>query len=130
MPTLFTRIIHGEITCYKIYEDDLTFAFLDIFPYQLGHTLIIPKIEVDHFFDLPEPWYTALFQTAKKIAPAVQQATGSIRVGMVLEWLEVPHVHIKMIPIHQSHDLDSHHKHEETPEAMKAIQAKICAYLN
>lgn len=85
MPSIFSRIIVGEIPCYKIYEDDHTFAFLDIFPYQLGHLLIVPKIEVDHFFDLPEPYYTALFQTAKILAPALQQATKSIRVGMVLE---------------------------------------------
>jgi len=125
MASIFSRIIAGEIPCYKIYEDEHTFAFLDIFPYQLGHLLIVPKIEIDHFFDLPEPYYTAVFQTAKILAPALQQATQGGRVGLVIEWLEVPHVHIKMIPIHKSHDLDSKNKHEETPEAMTAIQQAI-----
>lgn len=129
MPSIFSRIIAGELPCYKIYEDEYTFALLDIFPYQLWHLLIVPKIEIDHFYDLPEPYYTALFQTAKKLAPALQQATQSLRVGMILEWLEVPHVHIKMIPIHRPHDLDSHHKHEESPEAMKQIQEAIISEL-
>lgn len=130
MSTIFTRIIAGEFPCYKLYEDEHTFAFLDIFPYQLGHTLIVPKIEIDHFYDLPEPYYTALFQTAKKLAPAVKQATGCLRVGMILEGLEVPHVHIKMIPIHKPHDLDSHHKHEEPETRMQQIQNAIISFLS
>lgn len=75
MSTLFTKIINGEIPSHKIYEDEYTFAFLDIYPVQPGHTLIVPKIEVDYFVDVPEPYYSAVFQTAKKIAPAIRQAT-------------------------------------------------------
>jgi histidine triad (HIT) family protein len=75
MSTIFTKIIHGEIPCHKIYEDEYTFAFLDIHPVQAGHVLIVPKIAVDYFVDVPEPYYTAIFHTAKKIAPAIQQAT-------------------------------------------------------
>ena len=73
--TIFSRIIAGEIPCYKIYEDEYIFAFLDIHPHTLGHTLVVPKIEVDHFSDLPEPYYTALFHVAKKISKAIQSAT-------------------------------------------------------
>ncbi len=80
MSTLFTRIIAGEIPSFKIYEDEYTYAFLDIFPQRLGHTLIVPKIEVDHFADVPEPYYSAIFQTAKLLSSAIQQATGCHRV--------------------------------------------------
>lgn len=73
--TLFSKIIAGEIPSHKIYEDEYTFAFLDINPVQPGHTLIVPKIEVDYFADVPEPYYSAVFQTAKHIAPAIQKAT-------------------------------------------------------
>lgn len=75
MTTVFTKIINGEIPSFKIYEDEYTFAFLDIHPLQPGHTLIVPKIEVDYFVDVSEPYYSAVFATAKKIAPAIQQAT-------------------------------------------------------
>jgi histidine triad (HIT) family protein len=81
MSSLFTKIINGEIPCFKIYEDEYTFAFLDILPVKAGHTLIVPKIEVDYFVDVPEPYYSAVFHTAKKITPAIQQATGCARVS-------------------------------------------------
>lgn len=129
MPTIFSRIIAGEIPCYKIYEDKLMFAFLDIRPYTLGHTLIVPKIEVDHFFDLPEPYYTAVFQTAKRLAPVIQQATGALRVSIMTIWFDVPHVHLHLIPINSMDDLQKTALHEETPEAMVAIQHKIVAWL-
>lgn len=80
MSTIFSRIIAGEIPSCRIYEDEYTYAFLDIFPQRIGHTLIVPKIEVDHFSDVPEPYYSAIFQTAKKLSPAIQQATGCKRV--------------------------------------------------
>lgn len=99
MPTLFTKIINGEIPSYKIYEDEFTFAFLDIHPEQIGHTLVIPKIETDYFVNVPEPFYTAVFQTAKKIAPAVDKATNCLRVGMMVQGVDVPHFHIHLIPI-------------------------------
>ena len=73
--TIFSKIIAGEIPSHKIYEDEYVFAFLDIKPVQAGHTLIVPKIEIDYFADVPEPYYTAVFHAAKKIAPAIQKAT-------------------------------------------------------
>lgn len=75
MSTIFTRIISGEIPCYKLYEDEMTFAFLDIRPLQLGHTLVVPKTEVDELYELPEPYFTAVHQTAQKIAHALKKAT-------------------------------------------------------
>lgn len=84
MSTLFTKIIKGEIPSHKIYEDAYTYAFLDIYPVQPGHTLIVPKIEIDYFLDVPEPYYSAVFQTAKKITPAIQQATGCARISTTI----------------------------------------------
>lgn len=129
MASIFSRIIAGEIPSYKIYEDELTFAFLDIHPYQLGHLLIVPKTEVDHFFDLPEPYYTALFQTAKQLAPALQQATQSVRVSMMVVGLDVPHVHIHLVPINTIDDLQKEAAHEEPAENMQQIQNAILSYL-
>jgi histidine triad (HIT) family protein len=129
MPSIFSRIIAGEIPCYNIYEDEYTFAFLDINPYTLGHTLIVPKREVDHFFDLPEPYYTAIFQTAKKLAPAIQQATGTKRVSQMIVGLEVDHVHVHLVPTNTIADLQHSAIHTETSETMHAIQEKITALL-
>ena len=125
MDTIFTKIIRGEVPCYKVYEDESSFAFLDIRPYALGHVLLVSKLSVDHFFELQDPDYTQLFQAAKILAPAIQKATESKRVGLVVEGLEVPHVHLKLIPINQAGDLDSHHAHEEAKEQMLMIQQKI-----
>ena len=130
MDTIFTKIIRGEIPCYKVYEDDYGFAFLDIHPYALGHVLLVSKLPVDHFFELNDPDYTKLFQAAKKLAPAIQKATNSKRVGLVVEGLEVPHVHLKLIPINKAGDLDSPNAHEESTEQMLMIQQKIIDNLN
>jgi len=129
MPTIFSRIITGEIPSYKIYEDELTFAFLDIHPYTLWHTLIVPKTEVDHFYDLPEPYYSAIFQTAKKLAPTLQKATKSKRISMFLIGLDVPHVHIHLVPTNTVDDIQKNATHQESEEAMKQIQQAIISYL-
>ena len=123
--TIFSRIIAGEIPCYKIYEDEYIFAFLDIHPHTLGHTLVVPKIEVDHFSDLPEPYYTALFHVAKKISKAIQSATWCERVGAIFAGFDVPHVHYHLIPMTQSSDLDFARAHTESAEAMTLIAEKI-----
>ena len=97
-PTIFSRIINGEIPCYKIYEDEYSFAFLDVSPIQPGHTLVVPKIEVDYFADVPEPYYSAVFQTAKKISPAITKAMNKKRVLLSVVGFEVPHFHLHLIP--------------------------------
>lgn len=130
MDTIFTKIIRGEIPCYKVYEDEHSFAFLDIRPYALGHVLLVSRKPVDHFFELNDPDYIKLFQAAKKLAPAIQKATNSKRVGLVVEGLEVPHVHLKLIPINKAGDLDSPNAHEESTEQMLMIQQKIIDNLN
>ncbi|RNC83877.1 MAG: HIT family protein [Balneola sp.] len=100
MPSIFTKIIHGEIPCYKIAEDDRFFSFLDINPIAEGHTLVIPKKEVDYLFDLDDETLTGLNLFTKKIALAMDDALGTIRTGIIVEGMEVPHAHIHLIPIY------------------------------
>ena len=97
MASIFTKIINGELPCYKIYEDELPFAFLALDQVNLGHTLVIPKKEVNHFFDTPEPDHTAVWKSAKMIAQAVKAATNCPRVGIMVAGFEVPHFHVHIL---------------------------------
>ena len=125
MPTLFTKIINGEIPSYRVYEDEFVFAFLDIFPFQPGHTLIVPKIEVDYFVDVPELYYIGVFNAAKKLAPAIQKvAIGSQRVGMMVQGVDVPHFHLHLIPIFENQPFTGKKKSIEKSEMIE-IQNKI-----
>lgn len=99
MPTIFTRIINGEIPCYKIAEDENCFAFLDISPLAKGHTLVVPKIETDYIFDLDDKTISGMMVFAKKIALAIDKAVACKRVGVAVVGLEVPHAHIHLIPL-------------------------------
>ena len=99
MPTVFTRIINGEIPCYRIAEDEHNFAFLDIGPLAKGHTLVIPKKEVDYLFDLNEATYVGLLSFAKRVAVAIGKAVPCLRVGVAVIGFEVPHAHIHLIPL-------------------------------
>jgi histidine triad (HIT) family protein len=129
MPTIFSRIVAGEIPCHKIWEDDHFFAFLDIRPIQPGHTLLIPKQEISNAFDLDDETYCAFFLAAKRLIPAIQQAMGSARVGLVVEGLEVLHAHIKLVPISHPHDLAQSNAKDATPEELAAVAEKIRASL-
>lgn len=100
MASIFTKIINGEIPCYKIAEDEYHFAFLDINPISEGHTLIVPKKEVDYIFELDDEVLAGLNLFAKKIALAIDDALGTIRTGVIVEGLEVPHAHIHLVPIY------------------------------
>lgn len=99
MASVFSKIIAGEIPAYKIYEDEYTFAFLDIAPLAPGHTLVVPKIEVDKFYTVPEPFYTAVFQTAKRIATAMEKALSTERVIAKIIGTDVPHFHLHLLPL-------------------------------
>lgn len=125
MASIFSKIIRGEIPSYKIYEDEHVYAFLDIRPIHLGHTLVVPKIEVDHFFDCPEPHYTKLQLVAQKIARALKEATGAPRIGTAVQGFEVPHFHLHLIPLWSPRDLDFTLGHSRSEEDMKAIQADV-----
>jgi histidine triad (HIT) family protein len=125
MPSLFSRIITGEIPCHKIWEDDRFFAFLDIHPIQPGHTLVVPKQEIDSAFDMDEEAYAAFFIAAKRLVPAIQKAMGSARVGLVVEGLEVPHAHIKLVPISEPRDLAQDNAKDATQEELANVAEKI-----
>jgi len=104
--TIFSKIINGEIPAYKIAENDLFIAFLDIFPLQKGHVLVVPKIEVDKVFELPDDYLSQILVFAKPIAKAIEACFPCNRVSMVTVGLEVPHAHLHLIPINQADDLN------------------------
>ena len=129
MPSIFTKIIKGEIPCYKIAEDENYFAFLDINPNSKGHTLCIPKKDVDRIFDLDETTYMGLMAFSRKIGQAIEAAIPCNRVGITVIGLEVPHVHVHLIPLHSMADATFQKKEtlsaEEFEEIAEAIRAKI-----
>ena len=106
MATLFTRIINGEIPCYKIAENDLFIAFLDILPVAKGHTLVVPKKEIDYIFDLPNEELEALNLFAKEVARKIQTVIPCKKIGISVIGLEVPHAHMHLIPINHIHDMN------------------------
>ncbi len=128
--TLFSKIIHGEIPSYKIAENDKFYAFLDIFPLQKGHTLVVPKVVIDKFFDLSPDLLSEILIFAQPIAKAIERAFPCNRVNIITVGLEVPHAHIHLIPINQTSDMDfSNPKLRFTPEEFSAIQTAICTNL-
>ncbi len=130
MPSIFTRIVNREIPGYIVAEDENNLAFLDINPLNEGHTLVIPKKEVDKLFDLDEETYMSLQAFARKVAKAIEAAIPCLRVGVAVIGLEVPHAHIHLIPLHGMHDIDfGRPKLKLSPEAFKGIADKIQAAL-
>jgi len=106
MATLFTRIINGEIPCYKIAENELFIAFLDILPVAKGHALVVPKKEIDYIFDLPDEELQALNLFAKEVARKIQAVIPCKKIGISVIGLEVPHAHMHLIPINHIHDMN------------------------
>ena len=128
--TIFTKIINGEIPSYKIAESAHFFAFLDIFPLQKGHTLIVPKIEIDKVFDLPDSYLGELLLFAKPIAKALEASFECNRVSMITVGLEVPHAHLHLIPINAASDMEfSRPKLQLTTAEFTAIQELIISKL-
>jgi histidine triad (HIT) family protein len=126
MATIFSRIIKGEIPSYKIAEDDKFYAFLDISPLKRGHTLVVPKVEVDYIFDLDDDTLGEMMIFAKKVAVKIKSAMESRRVAIVVLGLEVPHAHIHLIPLDEESDIDFHRPHLVlTPEEFNNIQKMI-----
>lgn len=126
MPSVFTRIIKGEIPCYKIHEDEYYLAFLDIFPLKKGHTLVVPKKEVDCIFDLDSITYSGLFDFAKTVATALKQEIDCERIGVTVIGMEVPHAHIHLIPINTENDMNfRNEKLKLTPNEFSEIALKI-----
>lgn len=126
MASIFTKIVQGEIPSYKIAEDENFYAFLDIFPLAQGHTLVIPKKEVDYLFDLDDELYTGLQLFAKKVALALKEAIPCVKVGVAVLGLEVPHAHIHLVPMQSETDLSfSKPKLKLTSEEFVEIQKRI-----
>ncbi len=128
MASIFSRIVAGEIPCYKVAENDKYFAFLDINPVAPGHTLVIPKHEVDYVFDLDDEEYEGLMQFAKKVAKALKATMPCKRIGVAVMGLEVPHTHIHLVPINKESDMNFFKEKLTLPaEEMKSIAAKVAA---
>jgi histidine triad (HIT) family protein len=128
--TIFSKIIAGEIPCYKIAEDNRFFAFLDIFPLVKGHVLIATKIETDKFFDLPDDYLSSLFVFAKPIAKAIEKSFDCNRCGISVIGLEVPHAHVHLMPINSEKDISfSRAKLKLSDKEFIEIRQKITAHL-
>ena len=126
MPSIFTRIIHGEIPCHKVAEDDRFLAFLDINPLREGHTLVVPKLEVDRFFELPADVLAGIMPFAQEVAARIKRAVPCDRVGVAVIGLEVPHAHVHLIPIDAMSDMDfARPKLKLSQEQLAAIAERI-----
>jgi len=124
--TIFSKIINGEIPSYKIAEDEDFYAFLDIFPLVKGHVLVVPKIEVDKVFDLPENYLSAMMVFAKPIAKAIEKSFDCNRCGISVIGLEVPHAHMHLLPINNADDLNfTREKLKLSKEEMEEVRSKI-----
>jgi histidine triad (HIT) family protein len=129
--TIFTKIIRGEIPSYKIAENEKFYAFLDIYPLAEGHVLVIPKIEVDNMFDVPDEYLSEMLVFAKPIAKAIERSFRCNRCGMAVLGLEVPHAHMHLVPINSMNDLNfTRGKMKMTTEQLKAAQDKILSNLD
>ena len=126
MATIFTKIIKGEIPSYKIAEDDRCYAFLDINPLKEGHTLVVPKAEVDYIFDLDDDYLADLFVFSKKISKAIREVVPCARIGIAVIGLEVPHAHIHLVPMDSMEDISFRNpKKKFSPEQFSKIAKEI-----
>lgn len=126
--TIFSKIINGDIPCYKIAEDDRFFAFLDINPVSWGHTLVVPKNETDYIFDLSDEEIGEMMKFAKRVAAGIKEAVPCRKVGMAVLGLEVPHAHIHLIPLTKEGDMDFKNKvSDPDPERMRQVALAIAS---
>ena len=130
MASLFSRIVSGEIPAHKIAETDQFLAFLDVMPTTTGHTLVIPKQEVDYLFSLDDELYLGLMAFAKKVAPAIEKAVPCKRVGVAVIGLEVPHAHVHLIPMNSLADMDFTHKIKPSQEELAETADRIRGFLD
>lgn len=129
MTSIFSKIVAGEIPCYKVAESEKHLAFLDAFPVVIGHVLVIPKKETDKLFDLPKEEYDELMDFTYRVAQAVGKAIPCLRVGMSVQGLEVPHVHVHLIPLNAIGDMNFGNKLTLSSEEFTEIADKIKSYL-
>ncbi|MCF6128483.1 HIT family protein [Flavobacterium sp. AS60] len=129
MSSIFTKIVNGEIPCYKIAEDENYLAFLDVNPNAKGHTLCIPKQEIDKIFDMDEELYLGLMNFSRKVAKAVEKTVKCKRIGLAVVGLEVPHTHVHLIPLHDMDDMRFQRKVSLTKEEFEQLAFDIRANL-
>jgi histidine triad (HIT) family protein len=129
MSSIFTKIVNGEIPCYKVAEDDDFLAFLDVNPNAKGHTLCIPKQEIDKFFDIDDDLYLGLMAFSKKVAIALEKTVPCLRVGMAVVGLEVPHAHVHLIPLNEMGEMTFRHKVSMTKDEFEVLAKSIQANL-
>ena len=129
MSSIFTKIVQGEIPCYKIAEDDKFLAFLDVNPNAKGHTLCIPKKEINKIFDIEDELYLGLMQFSKKIAAALEKTIPCNRIGVAVIGLEVPHAHVHLIPLNEMREMTFKHKVSLTKEEFENLSKEIQANL-
>ncbi len=128
MASVFTKIINGQIPCHKIAEDDRFLAFLDIQPTAIGHTLVVPKQEVDYIFDLDNETYLALMAFSKKVGQAIEKAIPCKRIGIMVVGLEVPHTHVHLIPLNSMADMNLNKKLTISHDELAMIATKISLF--
>ena len=129
MSSIFTKIVNGEIPCYKIAEDDNYLAFLDVNPNVKGHTLCIPKQEINKIFDMEEEHYLGLMKFSRKVAKAVEKSVECKRIGVAVIGLEVPHVHVHLIPLQDMDDMRFQRKTSLSPEEFQELAKQIASNL-
>ena len=129
MASIFTKIVNGEIPCYKIAEDENYLAFLDVNPNAKGHTLCIPKQEINKIFDMEEEHYLGLMKFSRKVAKAIEKSVECKRIGVAVVGLEVPHVHVHLIPLQDMDDMRFQRKTSLTPEEFQELAEQIASNL-
>jgi histidine triad (HIT) family protein len=129
VPSIFSRIVAGEIPAHRLREDERFLAFMDVRPIAPGHALVIPKEEIDHFFDMPDDLLGDLMVFARPVANAIREATGAKRVGCAVVGIEVPHAHLHLVPVNAVHDLDFRRAAPAEQDDLAAMAERIRALL-